>query len=188
MYSEDTPSKRIEIINHLVNLHLEKLVRYSWSAVEEVIEEDGISESEVFSLTAGPVLMYFNTGLVIGVGSNPSKNSVVLWVEKNELGQSIKEPIETDEDFFSIDAKDSTNDFWMSIPEQKITAITILKVPAKNAKFKELPNEIGLLVTMNDDKQFILSHGLHDDSDDFSIIEKNQVDDSLLHDIMPKLT
>lgn len=179
MYKEDIPSRRIDLLNAVAGQQLSKLVRFSWCSPREAIGEYEIEESDLFSLTAGPLLMYFNTGLVLGAASNPSLNSVVLWVEKNESEEVVEDSIELDDELFPIEAD---ND-WHQLIGKTIKAFRILRKKVNSAKLAELPNEIGVLVEMSDGNQFILSHGLHDNSDDFSIIQKKQIDLCLIDQI-----
>ena len=179
LYPEDIPSRRIDMLEAVCNYTISKLVRFSWCPVDEAIKEYEIDKSDVFSLTAGPLLIYFNSGLVIGVSSNPSLNSVVLWVEKNESGEAVDDPTELDDELFPVE---SDND-WMKFIGKTIVSFKILRKKVNSAKLAELPNEVGLLIEMNDGNQFILSHGLHDNSDDFSIITKKQIDPSLINQI-----
>jgi hypothetical protein len=65
--------------------------------------------------------------------------------------------------------KDS-NSFWDQIVGRKIKDIHIYKCKPYNSLYFDLPNEFGVGITMENDKKFILSHGLHDDSDTFSIL------------------
>ncbi len=179
LYSEDIPSRRIELLEAVCGYTIAKMIRFSWYPVDEAIEEYEIDKSDVFSLTAGPLLIYFNSGLVIGVSSNPSLNSVVLWVEKNEIGEAVDDPTELDDELFPIEAD---ND-WIKFAGKTIASFKILRKKIISAKLAELPNEVGLLIEINDGNQFILSHGLHDNSDDFSVITKKQIDPGLMDQI-----
>lgn len=65
-----------------------------------------IEADEVFSLTAGPLLLYLDSGFVIGSASDPSRNSVTIWIEKDEHGNISDEPVELDAELYPIDARD----------------------------------------------------------------------------------
>ena len=179
LYPEDIPSRRIELLKAVCDHTIVKMIRFSWCSVDEAIEEYEIDKSNVFSLTAGPLLMYLNSGLVIGASSNPSLNSVVLWVEKNENGETVDDPTELDDELFPVEAD---ND-WIKFAGKKIASFKILRKKVNSAKLAELPNEVGVLIEMNDGNQFILSHGLHDNSDDFSVITEKQIDSCLMDQI-----
>jgi hypothetical protein len=179
LYPEDIPSRRIKLIEAACVYKIEKMVRFSWCPVDEAIKEYEIDKTDVFSLTAGPLLIYLNSGLVIGVSSNPSLNSVVLWVEKNENGDAVDDPTELDDELFPVEAD---ND-WIKFAGKTIASFKILRKKVDSAKLAELPNEVGVIIEMNDGNHFILSHGLHDNSDDFSVITKKQIDPELMDQI-----
>jgi hypothetical protein len=187
-FTTDILSKRKAILDEIENRVLVRMVRFSWFSAEKSATECEIECSEVFSLTAGPVLLYFDSGLVIGAGSRPSENTVHIWVERNEVGNIAKdrdEPLELDKELFPIEATDQkySNFFWSQIIGKKIVKTTILKEKPRTVLYENLPNEVGLLITMETGDEFILSHGLHDESDDFSVIQKSQIDRKLLKGI-----
>ncbi|BFH64639.1 MULTISPECIES: hypothetical protein [Paenibacillaceae] len=176
------PSDRIKLLQIIKNEKLSKLIRFSWWESEESMEQCEIAQDEVFSLTAGPLLLYFESGLVIGAASDPSRNSVILWVEKDDTGYIKDESIENDTDLYPIDAEDKiySSPYWGQIVGQNIKEINIIKRDPQNALFEELPNEVGLEIVMENDMKFILSHGLHDDSDDFSVLTTSQLEVDLI--------
>ncbi|GIO86795.1 hypothetical protein J25TS5_37270 [Paenibacillus faecis] len=179
------PSDRIKLLQIIKNNKLNKLVRYSWWEGKEAMEQCEIAQNEVFSLTAGPLLLYFQSGLVVGAASDPSRNSVIIWVEKDDTGYVKSEPVENDTDLYPIDAEDKTysSPYWIQIVGQSIKEINIIKRDPYNALFEELPNEVGLEIVMENDMKFILSHGLHNDSDDFSVITASQIEIDILENL-----
>lgn len=185
LYEETIPSEKISLLKLLEGQKIDKMVRYSWLKGDEAVEEYGIKSNDVFSLTAGPILLYFQSGMIIGASSDPSQNSVVLWVEKDGHGYVTNELIEEDAELYSINSKDIvySSTFWSQLEGQQIKKISIIRCKPKNAKFASLPNEVGLLLTMSNGVSFILSHGLHDNSDDFSVITENDIDKRLVEDL-----
>ncbi|MEW8693491.1 MAG: hypothetical protein AB2535_20850 [Candidatus Thiodiazotropha endolucinida] len=179
MYGEGIPSERANLVSQLVGQELNGLVRYSWLPEDEAVDEYGIDRDEVFSLTSGPLLMCFASGLAVGFSSDPSKNSIVLWVEKNENGESIDELAEDDEELFSIDAKEQRL-YWSDFLNKKISATQVVHRKAGSAKMAELTNEVGLIIVFEDGSEFVLSHGLHDNSDDFSVISREQISNEVV--------
>lgn len=185
LYEESIPSEKISLFSLLEGERLDKIVRYSWLKGSEAVEEYGIEPKDVFSLTAGPILLYFKSGMIIGASSEPSKNSVVLWVERDDKGYIAKELIEKDSELYPIDSKDIeySNTFWSQLEGQRVERFSIIRCTPKNAKFECIPNEVGLLIKMSNGIKFILSHGLHDNSDDFSVITENQIDERLIESL-----
>ena len=202
MYTSDIPSNRSEILDSLKQLKILNLTRYSWERPDRAVLEYGIEAKEVFSLTAGCLMMSFDSGLVIGYSSQPSINSVIIWVEKNEVGETSEELAEEDNELYAVEATDAvySNNFWARFVGQRISNITILKrsyntsllsnliifkggYRYRSSRYEDLPNEIGLLFEVEDGSRFIASHGLHNDSDDFSVIQQSQIDNEIRNDI-----
>lgn len=50
--------------------------------------------------------MYFEDGLVVGFSDDPSGNTLVLWVEKNEMGQTAEWLLENWDESIPFYAKD----------------------------------------------------------------------------------
>lgn len=185
MYNEDVPSKRIDLLNNLIGLTLNKLIRYSWWNGEKNITELGIKPNQVFSNCGGPVLCHFNTGLIIGASSDSSRSSIIIWVEKNELGDVCDDSIEEDTEYVPISAEDNqfSDGVWKQVLGKKISNVQILKRIPKNIKYADLENEVGLLITMENEMRFVLSHGLHDNSGDFSVILEQQINSDILQQL-----
>ncbi|MDR6725223.1 MULTISPECIES: hypothetical protein [Paenibacillus] len=176
------PSDKVKLFEVLKNQTLSKLTRFSWWESSEAMEQCEIAHEDVFSLTAGPVLLYFQSGLVLGAASDPAQNSVVIWVERNDTGYVTEEPTENDTDLYTISALDNqySNSYWSQIVGQNIKMINIIKRDPQNALLAELQNEVGVELVMDNGEKFILSHGLHNNSDDFSVITESYIDRRLL--------
>ena len=149
-----------------------------WWESSDAVEQREIPEEDVFSLTAGPVLMYFQSGLVIGSASDPAQNSVIIWVEKDDTGYTTNESLENDPELYAISALDKqySNSYWGRIVGQKIRMVNIIKCDPQNALLAEFPNKVGVEIVMDNREKFILSHGLHNNSDDFSVIPDSYID------------
>ena len=142
--------------------------------------------SDLFSLTAGPAAIEFDSGLVLGMASDPAQDSVIVWVEKNEAGQEIAStPLSSDKDLHPISARDPmfANHFWHQVVGAKVVSISILVRKTQSARLAELPNEVGLSFLLDSGEKVIATHGLHDDSDDFSIISDRFIMDVLRGDL-----
>jgi len=187
LYTSDIPSNRSELLNSLKGLKILSLVRYSWEQPDRAAIEYGIEAKEIFSLTAGCLIIGFDSGLFIGYSSQPSKNSVITWVEKNEDGETetSEKLAEGDNELYPVDARDAvySNIFWARLVGQRISNITILKRSYSSSLYEDLANEIGLLFEVEDGSRFIAAHGLHNNSDDFSVIQESQIDSEIRNDI-----
>ncbi len=167
------PSRFAHVLRALVGHRISGATRYSWWAPEETEQECGVKGQEVFSLTAGPVAIAFDTGLTLGIASEPSANSVCVWIEQDEAGQSARdEPLALDTDLHPVQASDTTyaDDFWRTVIGSRVTAVSVLVRRPATARLAELPNEVGLCFVMESGAKVVAAHGLHDDSDDFSMI------------------
>lgn len=168
------PSRNLELLTSLVGATLTRLTRYSWWPTEESDREENVSPADVFSLTAGPVLLGFDTGLILCFGSQPSLISVTMW--KDDAGCTSG-----DLELHAIDAGDPQHSraLFAQMVGRKVTRITLLKRAPKNAKWEERPREVGLIIRFDGANDLVLAHGLHDDSDDFAVLVREQVKESL---------
>lgn len=114
------------------------------------------------------------TGLVIGAASQPSLISVTLWLDEPPYTHSDPElhTIEADDPEFSEPE-------FAQMLGKRITGITILTRDPENAKWEDRPREAGVLITFEGAPDLLLSHGLHDNSDDFSVLTRKDVDSAM---------
>ncbi|WP_413794514.1 MULTISPECIES: hypothetical protein [unclassified Pseudomonas] len=169
------PSMANELLRNTNGRRVDKLVRYSWWAASEVSVNCGIQDEMAFSLTAGPLVIYFEDGIVLGFSSDPSLNSVIVW---DEAARSSAEShsLESDDDLFAIFvAGRFATVFWEEIVGDYVSDLTILKHREMSAKERQCPSEVGLRFRFSSGKSFVVSHGLHDNSDDFSVLEESQI-------------
>ena len=180
------PSHFVSVLRALVGHRIIGVTRYGWWNPEDTEQACGVKGQDVFSLTAGPVVIEFDTGMALGIASEPSTNSVSVWVEKNEAGQSVRnEPLASDEELHPISATNVmfADQFWRHVIGSKVNEISILVRKLSNVKFAELPNEVGLCFSLDSGLKIVAAHGLHDDSDDFAIIP----DKLILHSLRSEL-
>ena len=181
----DIPSKKMELLSKIRGLVLVDMIRYSWWSLSDSIKECNIKESDVFSLTAGPIELCFSSGLTIGGTSDPSKNSVLIWQESFDNGQpAVEDLMRKDKEIHPIFAKDQGD--WCNMLGGKIDKYYIISREPVNSIMAELANEVGLLIKLDNGYGFILSHGLHDVSDDFSVIKKDNISKKINDELMYK--
>ncbi|MFQ6311068.1 hypothetical protein [Lysobacter capsici] len=172
--------------NRIVNM-----IRYSWWPKGDVSAECDVEAQQAFSLTAGPLLIIFEDGRRLCVASDPSSNSVLVWLEANPgdvysgvVPEFSGRLLEDDPELFPIPANDGkyAAPFWADICGARLAKLTIIKQRAEflNAKEAARPSERGLCFILEDGTRFIASHGLHDESDDFSVIEERNVHSSFI--------
>jgi len=185
---EDVPSREKDLLASLLGATVTALVRYSWNAPQEVVEEDHLAPELVFSLTAGPLLITIDSGRVVGFASQPSLISTTVWLEKESGGVGGAQEVLGDAELHPIDARDPiyTREQIRRLPGSRIVSIHIMKRAPKNALWVGLPCEVAVVLQFDTHAELILAHGLHDDSDDFSVITREQIKPSLvpqLHEI-----
>jgi hypothetical protein len=170
------PSKASELLRPLIGKKVTKLTRYSWWPAEEVATQCGIRDELAFSLTAGPLAVYFEDGTILGFASDPSLNSVIVWDEAARSEGQESASLESDEELFAIsEVGQFAGEFWTQIVGLSVSGVTVLKRAQMNAKQRELPSEVGVRFCFTGGESFVLSHGLYDNSDDFSVLEESQL-------------
>jgi hypothetical protein len=187
-YTPGIPSQRRDVLKLLEGSTICRFVRYSWWPPEETAEKLGIPSSTVFSQTAGPVLLTLDAGVIIGAASDPALISVMLWIELGQGGLKSSFSVMDDTELFAVDASDPTycTSDMAAIVHRQIQSVRVLVRTAKNAKWVERPREAGILLSCGNGHELVLSHGLHNDSDDFSVIAKGQINPNVatqLHEV-----
>lgn len=180
------PSRLQVDLRSLVGYRVVSLIRYSWWAPDEAEQECRLASKDVFSLTCGPAAIAFDSGVILGVASDPFKNSVSVWVERDRADLSVcAGTLSCDEELHPISANDPkfASSFWHRVIGAQVRAISLLVRKPRTARLAELPNEVGLCFLLDSGARVIAAHGLHDDSDDFAIIQ----DDFVLERICAEL-
>ncbi|APW47599.1 hypothetical protein [Rhodoferax antarcticus] len=172
------PSSSLDLLRQFVGKKATAIVRYSWWEKEEVSTECNIPREQSFSFTSGPLAVVFEDGSVLGVASDPGINSVIVWLDRAAGQADISQTLSEDAELFPINASDETysEPFWNKFAERTLSGFSILKSKEMNASEAGLPSELGLCFHFGSDERFIASHGLHNGSDDFSVIADSQFD------------
>jgi hypothetical protein len=181
MTDEDIPSRRQALLIAIQGEPVVRLTRYSWSPKEAVAREDGLRPELVFSRTAGPLVIVLESGLTIGAASQPSLISVTMWLDRPPRTSTDPElhPIEADDPTFSESG-------FAQMLGKRVRTVTILKRDPENAKWEGRPREAGVVLGFDGAPELILSHGLHNNSDDFSVLMRKDVSSLLwtrLHEV-----
>ena len=180
MIEEDIPSRRLNLLRSIRGLSVVRLTRYCWAPKEALAFENDLRPELVFSHAAGPLLMTLESGIVIGAASQSSLISVTLWIDDGSTA--------SDKELHAVEADDArfSEPGFAQMLGRRVAAIAILTREPKNAKWEDRPREVGVLITLESAPELILSHGLHDDSDDFSVLMRKDVKPSLwprLHEV-----
>ena len=179
VYDTDIPSNLTDLLKSLIGRRLVNMVKFNDVPEQELIEEYYMEPEEFFCCSLGPFLFYFEDGLVVGGSSNPSRNTVLMWVEKNENGEHREWLQEEDKRAVPFYAKDF--DDWKIYLNQVVKSVTIIKeLPYissnRSSRYFDLPNERGVLIEFENGTGLIMSHGLNDDSDDTTLAKPDGID------------
>jgi len=176
------PTNVSDELRKLVGCKIMSIKRYSWWSPEDVVNDYGVAPKDVFSLTAGPAAIEMETGVVLGIASDPSLNSVVVWEEKDASGNFLRdEPLDRDAELHEISSVDPiySSFFWHRVVGFRIVKIKIIKRVYESIRVSQRPCEVGLSFLLDSGDVFLAAHGLHDDSDDFSLISESLIFPSL---------
>ena len=171
------PSASMDLMQKYVGKTVTSLVRYSWWKKEDIPTKGKILREQSFSLTAGPLAVVFEDGSILGVSSDPSINSVVVWLDHSVGQTNTTQTLSEDPELFPINARDEaySEALWCKFMDRTLTGFTLLKSREMNSLEAELPSELGLCFNFGANDRFIASHGLHNGTDDFSVIVNTQI-------------
>lgn len=145
VYDFDIPSNLKSLLAGLVGRKLINIIKFNDIPEQELIDNYYMEPDEFFPQALGPTLFYFEDGLVMGGGSDSRKNTVFMWVEKNEDGEHCEWLQEEDEEAIPFYAKDF--DEWKIYLNQVVKSVTIIKeIPDSDSRKLDLPNERGVLI------------------------------------------
>jgi hypothetical protein len=185
LFDESILSEKLELIKNIKGSIISGLARYSLEEPEEVAKEieeqfhlsSFVSKISVFRRTYGPLLLTLNSGMIIGFGSIESQGSVSVWIEKTSEGQYDSESsIMNDDDFFPIDACDSTYSEKMiqELLGQKISSVKIIRNEELCSQMG-VAAEVGLTLLFENNHEIIISHNISNNIDSFAIITRNEI-------------
>jgi len=174
---EDIPSRRLELLAALRSSPVVRMTRHPWSQSSTL--EGGPRPELVFSRAPGPLFITLESGLVIGASSQPSLISVTLW---------LASALDRTEAHLAVEAGDPmlSEPRFARLLGRRAASITVLVRQPENAKWEARPREVGVVVGFDGAREIILAHGLHDDSDDFAVLQRDDVEPSLwprLHEV-----
>jgi len=174
-------SSKLDLLSSMIGERIVEMIRYSWLAPEAAVSQYGLSRGDCFSLTSGPIAIRFANGLIIAFGSEPSLASVICWTERDLTGRWSNERLDLDSDLFPVSATDNrySTPGIKSVIAEILTGFTIWKRPPVNHLWDELPREVAIRLVVTNGHDLWLTHGLHNDSDDFSVLEESRLMEKL---------
>src|SRR5262245_33053369 len=131
---EDVPSRRCELLKLIEGARIVRLVRFSLDPPDEATRDLGVPESEVFSRTSGPLLLWLESGAVIGASSQPSLISVTLWLEQAAGG--APGDIQGDDELYAVDAADPrySDEHIGRLVGRRVRAVHVIVREARDAR------------------------------------------------------
>ena len=185
----DIPSRSCHVLRRTLGRVIVGLEKYHRRSLEEKMETSHAPPEQMFALLYGPLYITLDNGLIVGAGSDPSLASVVIGIEQHELGAvspvSVKYPVRSSPAFHRVDVLDPvySNDTMRSFLNKRIETFRLYERCPANASLAARPREAALVLVCEGNRELILSHGLHDDSDDFSVLTWDMV----LPELVPQL-
>lgn len=164
-------SDLMEMLRAFEGRRLTRLTRHSWWSVKQAAAECDIPATKAFSLTCGPLELEFDGGDILMLASDPGENSIVAWSGRDA-------PAREEEVDYPIPADDPTGSepHWARLRNQEVRYIEILKPLAPSPKVASRRSEVGVIFWLGGwGSNLIASHGLHDGSDDFSVLRRRDL-------------
>jgi hypothetical protein len=188
--SSDIPSRRRALLAALLGQRALRIVRYSWVPPEQAVREYALSAPQVFGRTAGPIALEFASGVILGVASQPSENSVVVWWERDEHGAMQAEPLSQAAELSAVSADDPhyADASWGALLGARLLAIRMFRSVGGGAKQAGAPSETALEFQFERGQSLFCTHGLHDNSDDFSVLHEDEIAPQLRHGLRASFT
>jgi hypothetical protein len=179
------PTENIDFMKLIKGKEIAGLVRVlKWSPDKELTTSD-LEKEQLFSLGFGPFFIKLATGEIIGFDSYPVKKSIAVWKEDSvasadsEVDEVLREKYTGN---FAIDSSDAiySEPKWQEFIDSRIESINIIKTPHDKRTNRRFPNERGILIGTDHQKEFVISFMLIDSVPaDLILIDRNQIDKSI---------
>jgi hypothetical protein len=185
LFEEGVPSERTPILRALEQSRIAALTRYSWDPPVDCAAAYGIDNSQVFSLTQGPVLIRLESGVQIGVGGQESQISLTLWLEADDQGRRGLYQTADQPDLHAVDACDPvfSNQDMCSFIGQRIVRVGILQREPKYLMWKNCPRESGVVLAKESGQQLVLAHMLHAGHATLTVITPDLIDPDIVNQL-----
>lgn len=176
IYDTSIPSDAKPLLSSLIGRKLVKMIRFNDDPIERLVDVFEIEPKDFFAFCPGSIVLYFADGLETGSSSDSGQNTVIMWVERNEIGERRDWLLEEWDEATPFNAKDCEP--WKHFLGQTITSVAIIKeidINDENPKIDSLPSECGVMLGFDNGLSLIISHGLNDYSDNTTIITPDQI-------------
>lgn len=174
--SEGVPSARADLLRSLIGRRVVRMARDSWLSPDEAMGELGIPARLVFRRSPGSLLVTTESGDTLGFGGSPATASVTVWRPRGP-GVPAARDMATDEPSYMIEASDPrySDPSMHELLGRLVESVSILRRAPFNAKHAMLPREAAVVLGFQGGDELVLGHGLHNDSDDFAILSRNEI-------------
>ena len=173
------PSDWTGVLRSLLNLRIIGATRYGWWSPEVFVQKHNIVDAKTtFSQIPGPVAIEVETGLVLGIANDIKLNSIVVWIEKDEVGGTRREqPLNERKDLFPVDALSSNfaSDCWHRVIDASIESISVYVRRPQNVLYENRPNQAGLCFRLSTGEKLIFAHSLQSDMEEFVLISDTAI-------------
>ncbi|MEO1624217.1 MAG: hypothetical protein AAFV25_03590, partial [Bacteroidota bacterium] len=124
-----------------------------------------LQESKVFSHFSAPLLFALDRSQIFCIDVDTQQASVVLSKQLPESGQPNKS-------IFQVECSDSvySEQKFLSVVGAVIQEVVIYIRQPKNKRLELRARQAGVGIKLDNGQQLVLSCGLHDGSDDFSVL------------------
>lgn len=151
----------LELLDRLPGHRLAKMVRGSEESPETIGDWYGLTPDLYFSLAPGPVFLTMEGGECLGLNSDPEKCTLIAWDAAINAGPHASPfHLEPPGDFPS---------------QGRIRTVRLFREQPRNARFQSMDRFSALIITLEDGHEIAFVHGLHDDSDDFAVVEPTEI-------------
>ncbi|NVB36411.1 hypothetical protein G6O69_01115 [Pseudenhygromyxa sp. WMMC2535] len=178
-------SRRPALLRGLLGRRITKLVHFSSSSPREISDYHEVPAVDVFSFADGPLVLSVDSGLALGFGTQDSLNSVTVWTEQTEAGEEREDHAEGDLELLPIASTNGSlaRPFWGRLIGHRVASIEIFVRRMEDPRYESLPNEAAVVVTVDDGNSFFLAHNLLDVSEDFLVLQEEQIPKAVLRQL-----
>lgn len=179
IYDAETPvSNAMTLLRSCIGARIKNLYRSSWFSPDEFQQELGVSDDRVFCLTAGAVILELDNNIIIGFGYIESAASLSIWIERDDqMNWSPTHISLRDEENYILSAENKlyAADRFRAMLGKKIESLRILKKKPQSSLYLDLPNDSGLIISLEDELNLIISFNLIDSPDSLAVICDNEL-------------
>lgn len=163
------PSQCPAIWRHLIGQELVRILRASEESEATANEWYDLAGSDLFHFAPGPVFVSFSDGTVIGLNSDASECAIICWKVITQSDDKLESWPSPNDFAYRMDGE---VDRWV---KSHVVRIESYREAPRSSHFRNLSRESALLLYLDNGECIAFVHGLHDNSDDFAVVSKDQI-------------